>query len=286
LYPDKKNISPGESIYLWGANEGSLRELRKISTDDYVVDVKNKEVFQILKFCFWYETKDSKLQNHVGWDIEKTQGERRLYKYVYFLKYQPFITYADKAYFSKAFAFESNPHWLIGQRYFDDSEIEQAMERIPTNNLVEFLRLMDEEEKAKYIKELDVITELINRFKKIEIHTIKNIERLEKYRKEIVAINIRAQNFKNKYAHKNWSSWDHPLGDNLSLHIRTIDVQIESLKKDQVKEDREDNRLDTATTTSQKERQIQIAEKANKISITAIGIAILALIVSILAYCI
>lgn len=49
-------FTPSENIYIWGANERSLEHLLKVGRNDYVVDVKNTEVKQVFRFCFYIDT--------------------------------------------------------------------------------------------------------------------------------------------------------------------------------------------------------------------------------------
>lgn len=126
-----------DEIFLWGAN--NTRELSSVKKGDYVVDVKNKEVVQVFEFCFYVETRNINLQQFVGWDSEKPQHEQRQYKYVYFLKSPRQVKNNDKNYYQSAFDLQDNPQWLVGQKWFDDVAIENALKNTGHDSLDTFL---------------------------------------------------------------------------------------------------------------------------------------------------
>lgn len=124
-------VPQDEPVYLWGANkEGDLPRLK---AGDYVVDVKNKAVLQVFRYCLYLQTDDTRLQEHVGWDAEKSPDERRPYRFVFFLRSPLQTNRSDKAYFQAAFGELANQNWLVGQRYFNDEDIVRACEK--TRNL-------------------------------------------------------------------------------------------------------------------------------------------------------
>lgn len=147
LLPDhiieKLNIHfpDGQGIYAWGANQRSFNELSQIKRGQFVVDVKNKEVVQLFKFCFWYKTTNTDLQNYFGWDSEKPISKRRPYSYVYFLSSPIKTRIRKKDYFQSAFGLTDNSQWLVGQKYFDKHKVKKAFERTQTNNIDEFLKI-------------------------------------------------------------------------------------------------------------------------------------------------
>lgn len=129
-------------VYVWGANPGrSFDQLNKADTGCFTVDVNNKKVPQVFEYCFYIATRDTKLQEYIGWDEEKPSEEKRPYRYVFFLKNprknrNPYI---DKKYFEVAFKQGGNQNWLVGQRYFTDTEINNAMQVRGCNNIEDFL---------------------------------------------------------------------------------------------------------------------------------------------------
>ena len=129
----------GNGVFIWGANQGrTFNQLSKVSEGEYVVDVKNKKVIQIFKFCFYVDTvDDTRLQEYIGWDKEKDENERRPYRYVFFLKdpQSPGRDQTEKSYFQSAFDMLNNDHWLVGQRWFSDSEVNEALERKRVENI-------------------------------------------------------------------------------------------------------------------------------------------------------
>jgi hypothetical protein len=104
----KYHFPDGKNIFAWGANEKSFSELSRVKTNEYVVDIKNKEVVQLFQFCFWYKTINTSLQNLFGWDQEKPASTRRLYSYVYFLSNPRPTMIRKKEYFQSAFNLNNN----------------------------------------------------------------------------------------------------------------------------------------------------------------------------------
>lgn len=136
----------GHGIYVWGANKGSYLEVEKVREDEYVVDVKNKKVKQIFQYCFLIKTEDTRLQEYLGWDSEKPHSERRQYKYVYFLR-NPFETTNDKKeYFQEALGLLSNSNWLVGQKYFNNKEISNAVINTGSKSIEGFLGIENTKE--------------------------------------------------------------------------------------------------------------------------------------------
>jgi len=129
----------GRGIYIWGANKGSYSEVEKIKEGEYVVDVKNKEVVQIFQYCFLLKTEDTKLQEYLEWDSEKPYGERRQYKYVYFLRNPIVTTNNKKEYFQEALGLWANSNWLVGQKYFSDKEVSDAIIKTGSKSVEGFL---------------------------------------------------------------------------------------------------------------------------------------------------
>jgi hypothetical protein len=124
-------------VYAWGANR--IGDLEKLLPGDFVVDMKNKEVVQIFQFAFWLKTNDTRLQDHIGWDSEKLVVDRRPYKYVYFLKSPRQTSKPNKAYYQSAFGLDANAQWLIGQRWFSDSAVQDARKRKRARSTAAFL---------------------------------------------------------------------------------------------------------------------------------------------------
>lgn len=137
----KRNFDPSDDIYVWGANKGSRKNLGLVRANEYVVDVKNKDVVQVFQFCFYYFTPDTKLQEYIGWDSEKSLSERRPYRYVYFLKKPQKPFFKQKEYFARAFDQTHNQNWLVGQKYLDDQEVDMAMERAGVKQVERLLGL-------------------------------------------------------------------------------------------------------------------------------------------------
>lgn len=125
-----------EVIYLWGAN--SENECKNLNNTKYVVDVKNKKVVQIFTYCHRFKTKDTRLQEFVGWDSEKSKDERRLYLYVYFLKNPQPTSKKEKDFFKSAFGFQTS-HWLQGQKYFSDNQVHAALLKTNSPDIETFL---------------------------------------------------------------------------------------------------------------------------------------------------
>lgn len=136
----RKAFPKNEDVFLWGANKGkSYNELVNVKSGEYVVDVKNKKVMQVFVFCFFIATTDTRLQEFLGWDREKATEDRRPYKYVYFLKSPLSTLRTEKEYFQHAFVLEGNQNWLVGQRYFNDQKINEALKRTSRGSVEEFL---------------------------------------------------------------------------------------------------------------------------------------------------
>lgn len=139
----KTHFDPNDPIYVWGANKGSVRYLEKISEDEYVLDVKGKEVSNVFQFCFYYKTPDTKLQQFIGWDQEKPKEKRRPYRYVYFLKNPQKPKKSEKSYYGKALGYDSGPRWLMGQRYIDDEQLNDSLKRTGARSVEQFLGLSE-----------------------------------------------------------------------------------------------------------------------------------------------
>lgn len=138
-------FTPSENIYIWGANKGSLKQLLKVGKDDYVIDVKDTEVKQVFRFCFYIDTgNDSSLQEYIGWDAELSKEEKRSYRYVYFLKAPLQTKNKDKNYYKNAFDFKTN-QWLPGQRYIDDELIEKALKNTNSSSIEHFLGIANQD---------------------------------------------------------------------------------------------------------------------------------------------
>lgn len=135
----------GGGVYLWGANEKNANDVFSIKDGEYVVDVKNKVVVQVFRFCFSVKTKDTKLQEYVGWDREKPGDKKRPYRYVYFLSSPNSTVKKEKKYFQDAFGHSNNPMFLFGQEYFSDRRVEEALERTRSNSVEDFLGILETE---------------------------------------------------------------------------------------------------------------------------------------------
>ncbi len=135
----KQVFKDKEPIYAWGANRRG--DLDKLSSGDYVVDVKNKTVVQVFRYGFMIEARNTGLQESIGWDDEKPQGEQRPYPLVFFLHSPKKTIQTDKGFFQSAFELERNQHWLVGQRWFSDDQVRSAMERTEKKSVEEFLGL-------------------------------------------------------------------------------------------------------------------------------------------------
>lgn len=139
-YQKLKNMySNGDTVYVWGANKGSLHHLSKVRQGENVVDVKNKEVMNIFEFCFYYKSPDTNLQEFIGWDEEKPVSKRRPYRYPFFLKSPQSPDRNQKSFFARAFDQEHNQNWLVGQRYFSDREVNEAMDRVDCKSVEELI---------------------------------------------------------------------------------------------------------------------------------------------------
>lgn len=57
----KNTFEKDEDVYVWGANKRSLNELKQVIENEYVVDIKNKEVMYVFRFCFYYRANDTRL---------------------------------------------------------------------------------------------------------------------------------------------------------------------------------------------------------------------------------
>jgi len=147
-----------EPIYLWGANELKHKELSKVKQGEYVVDVKNSDVIQIFRYCFYVETSNQALQNYIGWDYEKPAHLRRPYKYVFFLKSPLNTTRKDKSYFQEAFDQTHNQNWLVGQKYFSDSAVKLAFSK---KNLSSIEGLLGIDAKAAVLKPISLSNKVL-----------------------------------------------------------------------------------------------------------------------------
>ena len=119
-----------EPVYIWGATQNRYRALSKVDAGEYVVDMKNRKAMNVFEYCFYYHTPDTRLQEYIGWDSEKPVEDRRYYRYVFFLRKPLKPQNGRKAYYAKAFDQTDNKHWLIGQRYFSDHEVDMALNRM------------------------------------------------------------------------------------------------------------------------------------------------------------
>jgi len=129
-------------IYLWGANPGrSLSQLEKAEPGCFAVDVKNTKVIQVFEYCFYIKTDGTNLQEYIKWDEEKPSNKRRPYEFVFFLRNprKNRNDKIDKSYFQKAFSQHENQNWLVGQRYFNDAEVNAAMKVTGYSNIEDFL---------------------------------------------------------------------------------------------------------------------------------------------------
>lgn len=168
----RRFYSNSDPVYAWGANRSG--DLEKLVYGDYVVDVKNAIVVQVFQFTFCIETSNLYLQEWIGWDSEKPSNLRRLYKHVYFLKNPQKTAHIDKSYFQRAFNLEKNQNWLVGQRWFSESECRSAMNRTNSTSLESFLGLVAV--KACPVNTLaSPSTEITN----ANIHALPNVECLK-----------------------------------------------------------------------------------------------------------
>lgn len=90
----------------------------------------------------------------MGWDREKPRLDRRPYRYVYFLNSPLSTRITDKSYFQKAFDLNSNPQWLVGQRYFNDEELLAALERKKSASIEGFLGIAARHANTEHPKSL------------------------------------------------------------------------------------------------------------------------------------
>jgi hypothetical protein len=127
----RQNFEYDERVFAWGATRAP-RGLKKLDRGDYVVDTNNKSVVWIFEYEFLIEPHDAQLQNWIGWN-------ERYYKYVYFLSKRQPTSHGAKAYFQTAFAQEGNPHWLAGQRWFSDYQIQGAINKMKKRSIEELL---------------------------------------------------------------------------------------------------------------------------------------------------
>jgi hypothetical protein len=134
-----KYINRDEPAYIWGANTNAHNQLNKVRLGEYVVDVENADVVQVLTFCCSIRTFDHRLQEFIGWDNEKPKEKRRPFEYVFFLKKRQDTNNKKKKYYQYAFGFNNNSHWLDGQKYFDDSLVKAAIVIKGSKNIEEFL---------------------------------------------------------------------------------------------------------------------------------------------------
>ena len=128
---------------MWAAGQKSFNELSQVSSEEYVVDIKNKKVIQIFKYCFFIQAHNTRLRDFLGWDQEKDSGSRRSIDYIYFLKSPIHTRRKTKNYFQTAFNLTSNPQWLIGQKYFNDNDVRAALKRTSCVSIEEFLGITD-----------------------------------------------------------------------------------------------------------------------------------------------
>ena len=135
----KSFFPEGIGVYIWGANDRNKSDLSQLKADEYVLDVKNTEVMQIFRYCFFVHTNSSGLQEFLEWDKEKPRAQRRPYQYVYFLKSPLPTSKKDKKYFQNAFDLNANPHWLVGQKYFNNNAVLAALERMECDSIEIFL---------------------------------------------------------------------------------------------------------------------------------------------------
>lgn len=136
----RRDFGEVDRIYLWGANQGiTYNELRRVQRNEYVVDVKNKDVVQVFRFCFYIQTRDTRLQDFIGWDAEKPKQKRRPFHFPYFLADPRPTRRREKRFFQGAFAQLENQNWLVRQRYFSDSEVAEAIRRSETRGIEDLL---------------------------------------------------------------------------------------------------------------------------------------------------
>ncbi len=135
-----------EPVFVWGATQKSFGAIRRMRRGDFAVDLKNRRVMQVLRFCFFIDTgSDNTLQDFIGWDQGRRSTERpRRYRYVYFLRDPRATTREDKAFFLDAFGKAEKPHFFDSQKYIDDEQIAQALLRTRCESLEEFLGVRPE----------------------------------------------------------------------------------------------------------------------------------------------
>jgi len=135
----KQHFGESDQVYAWAANDEG--DLDKLSSGDFVVDVKKKEVVQVFRFAFWLQTEDedTRLQEYIGWDREKPRGDRRPFPFVYFLKSPQPTHRHEKVFFQQAFDLEENPQWLVRQTWFSDSDVRRAMKHVNVSSVEAFL---------------------------------------------------------------------------------------------------------------------------------------------------
>jgi len=91
-----------------------------------------------VEVCAPILTQDTRLQDFIGWDGELPVVERRPYRYVYFLKTPTRALNTKQIFYQNALGFD-NPHWLMGQQYFDTEKIHDAMKNIGASSIEKFL---------------------------------------------------------------------------------------------------------------------------------------------------
>lgn len=131
----------GDGVFVWGANQEG--RIKRVQRDDFVVDLKNREVVQVFRYCFYWDTGgETALQEFLRWDAGKksTKG-RRGYRYVFFLRDPRKPHGRTKQFFLQAFDRASKPHFFDGQKYIGDDEIAKAMSRTNSPTLEVFLGL-------------------------------------------------------------------------------------------------------------------------------------------------
>lgn len=138
-----RHFTSSQSVFLWGANEGSRTHLEKVQPEDFVVDFKNQVVAHIFQFAFMVDTgSDTRLQRHVRWDEgRRATVHRRPYRYVYFLRSPQVPVNRDKGFFLNAFGKSDKPHFFDGQKYLDDETVGDAIRAVGAATLEEFLGL-------------------------------------------------------------------------------------------------------------------------------------------------
>ncbi|HAO92469.1 MAG: hypothetical protein A2X99_08755 [Deltaproteobacteria bacterium GWB2_55_19] len=189
-------FTPSGNIYIWGATERSFKQLLEVEKNDYVIDVKDTEVKQVFRFCFYIDTgNDSSLQEYIGWDAELSKEEKRSYRYVYFLKAPLQTKNTNKSYYQNAFGFKTK-HWLPGQRHINDELIDKALKNTNSSSIEHFLGIANQdfssvilnpEKSTKLIKEETVsfipnwlrdLVEQIEKLKKDQDHYERDHESL------------------------------------------------------------------------------------------------------------